>query len=98
MEVDMTSVRKLAVTGAITALLGVGALVATSTAASAYTVCNRYGDCWQVRGYDYPYRYGVGYYYDRDDWNWRHRGWRHHYWRHYDYDRGYWRNGVWIQF
>jgi hypothetical protein len=98
MEADMTSMKKLVATSAVTALLGVGALVASSTAASAYTVCNRYGDCWQVRDrYDYyPYTIGVRYY--DDDWYRRHYGWRHHYWRHYDYDRGYWRNGVWIQF
>ena len=96
----MTAMKKLAATGAIAALLGGGALVATSTAASAYTQCNSYGDCWQVRDrYDYDnYPAGIGVrYYGNDGWYVRHYGWRHHY-RHYDYDRGYWRNGVWIQF
>jgi hypothetical protein len=100
MEVDMTSVRKLVATCATTALIGVGALVASASSASAYTVCNRWGECWNERvRYDYPYSLGVRYY-DDDNWYWRHRhnGWRHHYWRHHHDGRGYWRSGIWIRF
>ena len=96
MEIDMTSMKKFAATSAMTALLGVGAIVVSAPAANAETVCNRYGDCWNTYDRDYPVRFGIRY--DTDDWYRRHYGWRHHYWRHYDYDRGYWRNGVWIQF
>ena len=93
----MTSMKKLAATTAITALLGVGAILASAPAASADAVCNRDGDCWYVNDRDdYSARFGVRYSYD-NDWYWRHYGWRHHHWRHH-YGRGYWRNGVWIQF
>lgn len=94
----MTFMKKLATASAVTALFGVGALVTTTTAASAYTACNRYGECWQVRErYAYPAAIGVRFY--DDGWYRRHHGWRHHHWRYdHDYDRGYWRNGVWIQF
>ncbi len=95
------TIRKLMATGAVAAVLGIGALAATSTAADARTVCNRYGDCWQetVR-YNYPATLGVRYYND----DWRHRAWHDsdHYdryrWREHHEGRGYWRNGLWITF
>ena len=98
----MTSIRKVCITGALGALMSVGALVASTNGASAYTVCNRWGECWNVHErYSYPPRLGIRYYSD-DDWYWRHRhrGWRHsHYWRgHHDGERGYWRSGIWIRF
>ena len=99
------TIRKLMTTGAVAALLGIGAIAATSTAAEARTVCNRYGDCWhESNRYDYPARLGVRFYgddwrdrhhWDRDDWRWRHR---HYYWREHHEGRGYWRNGIWITF
>ena len=101
----MTSIRKACITGALGALMSVGALVATTSGASAnhtYTVCNRWGECWNERvRYNYPSDVGVRYY-DDDSWYWRHhhRGWRHsHYWRGHHYgERGYWRSGIWIRF
>ena len=98
----MTSIRKVCITGALGALMSVGALVASTNGASAYTVCNRWGECWNERvRYSYPPTVGIRYYSD-DDWYWRHRhrGWRHsHYWRsHHDGERGYWRSGIWIRF
>ncbi|MBV9046213.1 MAG: hypothetical protein JO167_07860 [Alphaproteobacteria bacterium] len=88
-------------TGAIASLVGIGGLAATTTAADARVVCNRYGDCWRetVR-YDYPSALGVRFY---DD-NWRHRYWRDRdryrswRWRADHQGRGYWRNGIWITF
>jgi hypothetical protein len=93
METPMT-IRKLALQGATAALLAAGALAATTNGASAYTVCNRFGECWHTeRHYDYPARLGVRFY--GDGWRWH----RHHYnWRHHHDGRGYWRNGIWIQF
>jgi hypothetical protein len=95
----MTHIRKLLTTSAIAALVGVGALAATSSAASARTVCNRDGDCWhESTQYDYPATLGVKFYgddyrathsdHDRDHYNWRenHDG------------RGYYRQGVWVAF
>ncbi len=98
----MTKIRKLMTTGAVAAMLGIGALAATTTAAEARTVCNRYGDCWHEYGdrYDYPPTLGVRFYGD----SWRHRSWhdRDHYgryhWRDRHDGRGYWRNGIWITF
>jgi len=50
----MTAIRKVLTTSAIAALVGVGALAATSSAASAWTVCNNDGDCWhESTQYDY---------------------------------------------
>jgi hypothetical protein len=102
----MTNIRKFMTTGAVAALVGVGALAATSTAVEARTVCNRYGDCWHVSdSYNYPSTLGVRFYGDdwrsrhhwddRDDWRYHHR---HMYWRGDHDGRGYWRNGVWITF
>lgn len=95
------TIRKLMTTGAVAALLGIGALAATSTAADARTVCNRFGDCWQeTTRYDYPNTLGVRFYND----NWRTRNWhgRDHYsryhWRDNHDGRGYWRNGLWVTF
>ena len=94
MEIPMT-IRKLMTTGAVAALLGIGAVAATSTAASAYTVCNRFGDCWhESNRYTYPGTLGVHYYGDNYRWNHDRYHWRDH---HHD-GRGYWRNGLWITF
>lgn len=85
-------------TMAATALLGAGVLLATVNSASAYVVCNRWGECWHT---DYRYHYAPRLrirFYD-DGWYNRHH-WRHHrhHWREAHSGRGYWRNGVWITF
>jgi len=89
------TIRKLMTTGAVAALLGFGALAATSTSADARTVCNRFGDCWHEDGnYRYPHSLGVRFY--GDDWRDHHRaGYR---WRDHRDGRGYWRNGIWVTF
>lgn len=97
----MTTIRKLLTTGAVAALVGLSALAATSTAASARTVCNRDGDCWQTSDrYDYPATLGVRFHND----SWRHRSWhdrdhyRNYHWRDQHEGRGYYRQGLWVTF
>jgi hypothetical protein len=90
--------RKTISTVAIAVLMGTGALVATSGAASARMVCNGDGDCWHTENnanYHYP---GTGYTRHNDDWYF-HQRWnndnREHY-RDYHEGRGYYKGGVWI--
>ncbi len=82
----MTSLNTLLRGGAVAAIVGFGALVATAPAASAYTVCNRHGDCWHSDHRYYIPHVAIRFY--GDNWNWR----RHHYqWHDHDGDgRGYW--------
>jgi hypothetical protein len=84
---------------AIAALLALGGLAATTSAASAYVVCNDVGDCWHT---DARYHYGpdVHVQYHPDDWYF-HRDWNNdhdHHWRDYHDGRGYYRNGLWVTF
>jgi hypothetical protein len=59
----MTRLKKILATGAIAALAGAGTVVASTSPASAYVVCNRWGNCWHVhRHYYYPAYYGNPYY------------------------------------
>jgi len=79
------------------ALLGAGVLIASIDSASAYVVCNRWGECWRTTTrYSYAPELRVRFY---DDYWWRrhHRSHRWH-WRNDHEGRGYWRNGVWITF
>jgi hypothetical protein len=81
---------------AITLLMGAGALVATTGAASARMVCNAEGDCWHTdQSYSYP---GTGYTNHDDDWYF-HQTWndQRHY-RDYHEGRGYYKGGLWIGF
>jgi hypothetical protein len=81
---------------AITLLMGAGALVATTGAASARMVCNTEGDCWHTeQSYNYP---ETGYTRHNDDWYF-HQTWndQHHY-RDYHEGRGYYKGGLWIGF
>jgi hypothetical protein len=85
---------KMALKLAAAAALSAGLLGATTTAASAYIVCNRDGDCWHVRDhYTYRPEFGVAVY--PDSWHWRAHD-RYH-WREHE-GRGYWRSGVWVTF
>lgn len=90
------SVRKLLLGAAIAA----GAITATMSSASAYVVCNRDGDCWHTdtrfRAPDPALRFT----YHNDDWYF-HRRWdndRDYRYRDYHEGRGYYRNGLWVQF
>lgn len=103
----MTNVRNFLTTGAVAALIGAGALAATSSAASARTVCNTDGDCWhESTQYDYPASAGVRYY--GDDYRTTHhdlerandsdRAPDHYTWRDNHDGRGYYRQGLWVTF
>jgi hypothetical protein len=95
----MKNFQKICIRAAVALLVGTGAVATTTSSASAYVVCNRYGDCWNTRHhYNFPVRLGVRFY--SDDWH-RHHDWdrdRYRHWRGDRDDRGYWRNGVWINF
>lgn len=76
------------------AIAGAATVALTATSASAYIVCNRYGECWHVHNrYEYHPEFGLVIH---DD-NWRWRGHDRYRWREHE-GRGYWRNGVWITF
>jgi hypothetical protein len=86
----MTSASKTAAT----ALLALGTIVGSATAASAAIACNAEGQCWHVRhAYAYAPAYGVVVH--PNGWRWD-RG-SHYVWREHA-GRGYWRNGVWVTF
>ena len=91
-ETKLTKLSKLLTTGAIAAIMGVGAVAATTTTASAYTACNRYGDCWQTtQRYHFPVRLSVRYRDGSDNyWRHHHRGYRWH--DEGNSDNGYWDN------
>lgn len=95
----MTNVRKACIRGAMALMLGTAGVATTVSSASAYVVCNRYGDCWNTsHRYVFPPRLGIRFY--SDSWH-RHHDWDHDRYRHWRGDRderGYWRNGVWIGF
>lgn len=88
----MTFLKSLVARTAIAGLMAVGAFTAT---ASADVACNQAGECWHVHDrLDYPA--GVGITFHADNWARAHRHGYH--WRTDRYDRGYYRNGVWITF
>jgi len=93
MESSM-SIKKLLVHTALGAMIGVGALAATATTASAAVVCNRSGDCWHTTD-RYRNRPSFGITVHDDNWRWRGRD--HYRWRKHE-GRGYWRNGLWGTF
>ncbi len=87
--------RTLLTTAAIAAIVGVSAMAATSTAASARTVCNNYGDCWhETNRYDYPTVLRVRFHNNR--WHSHHHD--HYNWRDNHDGRGYYRQGMWVTF
>jgi hypothetical protein len=91
MEMMMT-IRKLL----IGAVIGAGALAATAGSASAYVVCNRFGDCWHTDT-RYTYRPSWGIVVHDNNWRWRDGDRDRYRWREHE-GRGYWRNGLWITF
>ena len=95
----MISLKKAVAATAIASLLGIGAVAATATSASAYVACNSAGDCWHTDRH-YTYDRGLRVETHPDDWYF-HRDWNHdanHHWRDYHEGRGYYRNGLWITF
>jgi|HubBroStandDraft_1064217.scaffolds.fasta_scaffold379916_1 hypothetical protein len=69
-------------------------LVLSATAASAEVVCNRDGDCWHAREHA-EYRPEFGVVVHPDNWKWAQN--ERYRWHEHD-GRGYWRNGVWVEF
>lgn len=93
----MIGLRNLLKTGAFAAILAAAATM--STAASADTVCNRDGDCWQTsqRYTNYPSTLGVTFYNAR--WASSHRHDRKYHWRENQKDdHGYYDHGEWHTF
>jgi hypothetical protein len=77
-------------------LAAAGALALTATTASAEIVCNSEGDCWHARErHVYRPEFGVKVY--PDEWRWAESDSKRYRWREHD-GRGYWRNGIWIEF
>jgi hypothetical protein len=92
----VTVLRSALLKGALAAAIAGGALVATTTTASADVACNRAGECWHVHD-RLAYPDGVGIVFHDEGWANTHRG--HHWrWRQDRDDRGYYRNGVWVTF
>jgi hypothetical protein len=79
---------------AAAAAFAAGTLALTATSAAAYVVCNGEGECWHThRHYTYHPEFGVVVH--PDNWHW---GADEHFTWHEHIGRGYWHNGVWIQF
>lgn len=78
-------------------LLGcASALAFTATTASAEVVCNEDGDCWRTKSkYEYKPEFKVKVY--PDNWKWADAEEKKYRWREHD-GRGYWRQGIWIDF
>ena len=72
---------------ALAVSIGTGALVAFSGPASAYTVCNRFGDCWHTDTRDH-YEPALGVRFYSDDWYNHHRHNHHYHWREHHEGRG----------
>jgi hypothetical protein len=103
----MMNIRKLLTTGAVAALVGAGAFAATTSAASARTVCNSDGDCWhESTQYEYPasanmHFYGDDYrttHHDMERLNDNDHAQDHYSWRENHDGRGYYQKGVWVAF
>ena len=82
---------------ALGAVVAASALAATTTVASADTVCNRYHECWTTheRYNDYPSSLSIQFHND---------SWRRHHRHGYQWradpqdDRGYYDHGKWDRF
>jgi hypothetical protein len=86
-------------TSALMAVVAVGALAVTTVSASAATVCNSYGECWQThqRYRTYPTTLGVHFY--SDSWARRHHTDHRYQWRdRQNDDHGYYDHGTWHTF
>ena len=67
------------------------------TSVNAAVVCNEVGDCWRVKKkHDYPSGVNIQIY--GDDWKWDDADASRYRWREPGEGRGYYRDGVWIQF
>ncbi|WBT40278.1 hypothetical protein [Hyphomicrobium sp. DMF-1] len=74
-----------------------GTLALMATTASAAVVCNAEGDCWRVKErHEYKPEFGLRVY--ADDWRWPEAEAHRYRWREVGHGRGYWHNGIWIEF
>lgn len=74
-----------------------GSFAFMTTSASAAVVCNDDGDCWKVKEkYEYKPEFRLHVY--DDDWKWAEADNHRYRWREGRAGRGYWRQGVWIEF
>jgi hypothetical protein len=90
----LMNIRNLLTTAAVAAIVGAGAMAATTSAADARTVCNNYGDCWhETTRYDYPAPLRVTFHNNR----WHSNNHRYN-WRDNHDGRGYYRQGLWVTF
>jgi hypothetical protein len=95
----MNGLKSFLTTSTVAVFIAAGALVVTTVGASAHTVCNRYGDCWQTsqRHKEYPSSLRVRFY--SDSWGRRHRHNHRYQWRdNPSNDRGYYERGTWHSF
>ncbi|HML42382.1 MAG: hypothetical protein JNN24_06550 [Hyphomicrobium zavarzinii] len=74
-----------------------GTLALMTATASAAVVCNAEGDCWRVKErHEYKPEFGLRVY--ADDWRWPEAEAHRYRWREVGHGRGYWHNGIWIEF
>ena len=95
----MKGLKGFLTTSTVAILIGAGALVVTTVDASARTVCNSNGECWQTthRYRTYPSVLGIHFYSNR--WARRHHHDSKYQWRDRPTDdRGYYDNGTWHNF
>ena len=95
----MKGLKSFLTTSALAVVIAAGTLAVTTVGASAHTVCNRYGDCWQTsqRYNNYPSVLGIHFY--SDSWGRRHRNNSRYQWRDKpSNDRGYYDHGNWHNF
>jgi hypothetical protein len=77
-----------------TVVCAASALVLMTAAASAEIACNREGECWHIKArHEYRPEWGITIHPD----NWRWAANEKYRWHEHE-GRGYWRNGVWIEF
>ena len=58
----MLTMKKMLARGALAALVSTAAIATMTTTASAYVVCDRYGDCYNVRPHHHYWPRGSAYY------------------------------------
>ncbi|MGC9953577.1 MAG: hypothetical protein ABSD21_04785 [Rhizomicrobium sp.] len=95
----MKGLKTFLATSAVAGFIAAGALVVTTVGASAHTVCNSYGECWQTtqRYNTYPSVLGIHFY--SDSWARRHRHNHRYQWRDKPSDdHGYYDHGTWHNF
>lgn len=80
----------------ITILAAASALAVSAAPAFADVACNDEGDCWHVKEqHNYKPEFKIQVH--PEDWKWEEAEEKRHRWREHD-GRGYWRNGLWIEF